>query len=88
MLVRERAGLNDVRLHDLRHTFASLGAGSGMGLPIIGALLGHREARTTQRYAHLADDPLRVASEAIGGQIAALLRGEDDAEVVELIGQN
>ncbi len=84
MLVRERAGLNDVRLHDLRHTFASLGAGSGMGLPIIGALLGHREARTTQRYAHLADDPLRAASEAIGGQVAAALRGEDAAEVVEL----
>ena len=84
MLVREGAGLGDVRLHDLRHSFASLGAGSGMGLPIIGALLGHKEARTTQRYAHLADDPLRAASEAIGGQVAAALRGEDAAEVIEL----
>ncbi len=84
MLVRERAGLGDVRLHDLRHSFASLGVGSGMGLPIIGALLGHKDAHTTQRYAHLADDPLRAASEAIGGQIAAALGGEDSAEVVKI----
>jgi integrase len=84
MLVRERAGLTDVRLHDLRHSFASLGAGSGMGLPIIGALLGHKEARTTQRYAHLADDPLRAASEAIGGQVAAALAGDDEGDVVHL----
>jgi integrase len=84
MLVRKGAGLGNVRLHDLRHSFASLGAGSGMGLPIIGALLGHKEARTTQRYAHLADDPLRAASEVIGGQVAAALGGEDAAGVVEL----
>ena len=84
MLVRKGAGLGNVRLHDLRHSFASLGVGSGMGLPIIGALLGHKEARTTQRYAHLADDPLRAASEAIGGQIAAALGGEDSAEVVKI----
>ena len=74
----------DVLLHDLRHSFASLGAGSGMGLPIIGALLGHKEARTTQRYAHLADDPLRAASEAIGGQIAAALGGDEMATIVPL----
>ncbi len=83
MLVREGVGLSDVRLHDLRHSFASLGAGSGMGLPIIGALLGHTEARTTQRYAHLADDPLRAASEAIGGQVAAALAGDDEGDVVD-----
>jgi integrase len=83
MLVRERAGLGDVRLHDLRHSFASLGVGSGMGLPVIGALLGHKEARTTQRYAHLADDPLRAASEAIGGQVAAALAGDDEGDVVD-----
>lgn len=84
MLVREQAGLIDVRLHDLRHSFASLGASSGMGLPIIGALLGHREARTTQRYAHLADDPLRAASEAIGGQVSAALSGRDGGEIVKI----
>jgi hypothetical protein len=49
--------LLDARPYDLRHTFASVGAGGGLSLPIIGKLLGHTQARTTQRYAHLADDP-------------------------------
>ena len=70
---RERAGLSDVRLHDLRHTFASFGAGGGLGLPVIGKLLGHRNAATTSRYAHLADDPLRKANDWIGGEIGAAL---------------
>jgi len=83
-LVRERAGLANVRLHDLRHSFASLGAAGGMGLPVIGALLGHKETRTTQRYAHLADDPLRAASEAIGGQVAAALNVANSAVISEL----
>jgi integrase len=67
-LVRRRAGLDGVRLHDLRHTYASFGAGGGLGLPIIGKLLGHTQASTTARYAHLDNDPLRRASEAIGGK--------------------
>lgn len=67
------AQLPGVRLHDLRHSFAAIGAGSGLGLPIIGALLGHTQAATTARYAHLAADPLRAANEAIGLQIAAAL---------------
>ena len=50
---------------DLRHTYASLGAGGGLGLPIIGRLLGHAQTATTARYAHLDNDPLRRASEAI-----------------------
>jgi hypothetical protein len=54
-----------VRLHDLRHTYASFGAGGGLGLPVIGRLLGHTQASTTARYAHLHNDPLRRASEAI-----------------------
>ena len=70
---RKRAGLPDVRLHDLRHTFASFGAGGGFGLPVIGALLGHRNSATTARYAHLADDPLRKANDWIGGEIGAAL---------------
>ena len=70
---RVRAGLSDVRLHDLRHTFASFGAGGGFGLPVIGALLGHRHAATTARYAHLADDPLRKANDWIGAEIGAAL---------------
>lgn len=62
--VRAAAGLPGVRPHDLRHTFASLLASQGESLPIIGALLGHTQAQTTARYAHLLDDPLRKASEA------------------------
>ena len=57
--VAKRAGLEGVRIHDLRHTHASYGAGAGLGLPIIGKLLGHTQASTTQRYAHLDADPLR-----------------------------
>ncbi len=70
---RKSAGLEGVRLHDLRHTFASFGAGGGFGLPVIGALLGHRNSATTARYAHLADDPLRKANDWIGGQIGEAL---------------
>ena len=73
LAVRKRADLLDVRIHDLRHTFASVGAGSGLGLPIIGKLLGHKQAATTARYAHFADDPMRRASEAISGTIASAL---------------
>ena len=71
--IRKRAGLDGVRIHDLRHTHASIGAGAGLGLPIIGKLLGHTKASTTQRYAHLDNDPLRRASENIGGRIAAAM---------------
>src|SRR5918998_4889111 len=56
--IRELAHLSDLRLHDLRHSFASIGAGAGLGLPVIGALLGHAQPTTTARYAHLASDPL------------------------------
>ena len=74
--VAKRASLGGVRLHDLRHTYASFGAGGGFGLPIIGKLLGHTQASTTQRYAHLDADPLRRASDAIAGRIAAALDGK------------
>ncbi len=73
-LIRTEAKLHDVRIHDLRHSFASVGAGVGLGLPIIGALLGHTQAATTQRYAHLADDPLRQASDLIGQKVADALK--------------
>ncbi len=81
--IRSRAGLGDVRLHDLRHSHAATGAGLGLGLPIIGKILGHTQAATTQRYAHLADDPVREAAERVGGEVAAALRG-GRAEVVQI----
>jgi integrase len=73
-MVRRAANLPGLRLHDLRHTFASYGAGGGLGLPIIGKLLGHSQASTTQRYAHLDADPVRRASEQIASTIEAALQ--------------
>lgn len=67
--IRAIVGLDDVRLHDLRHTFASIAASNGLSLPIIGALLGHKQTQTTARYAHLIGQPLIEASEKIGGKI-------------------
>jgi len=69
------AGLEGLRIHDLRHSFASVGAGASMGLPIIGKLLGHSQATTTQRYAHLGDTPARAAVETIGAAISAAMAG-------------
>jgi len=73
--IRERAGITDVRIHDLRHSFASVAAASGGSLPMIGKLLGHSQPQTTARYAHLADDPLRELNELVGGTIADALAG-------------
>lgn len=67
------ADLDGLRLHDLRHSYASKGAASGMGLTIVGKLLGHRSTATTARYSHFADDPLRRASDAISEAIAAAM---------------
>jgi integrase len=77
--IAKRAGLAGLRIHDLRHTHASFGAGAGLGLPIIGKLLGHARASTTQRYAHLDTDPLRRASDHIGSRLAAAM-GEPAAK--------
>lgn len=73
--IRVAAGLDDVRLHDLRHAFASVAASAGMGLPIIGKMLGHTQAQTTQRYAHLASDPVKAAATAVAAKIAAAMKG-------------
>jgi integrase len=73
--IRNTAGLDDVRLHDLRHAFASIAASSGMGLPIIGKMLGHSQAATTARYAHLASDPVKAAAAEVAGKIAAAMKG-------------
>ena len=82
--IRERANLEGVRLHDLRHSFASVGAGAGLSLPIIGKLLGHTQAATTQRYAHLAADPVRQAADRISGEIAAAMSGKPKGEVAPI----
>jgi hypothetical protein len=62
--------------------YASFGAAGGLGLPIIGKLLGHAQAASTARYAHLDNHPLRRATEAIGRQIAAALDGRRRAPVI------
>jgi len=74
------AGIKNTRLHDLRHTYASVLASAGLSLPIIGAMLGHTQANTTQRYAHLFDDPLRAAAE----RASAIITGKHGAPVVPL----
>jgi integrase len=68
--VRARAGLKDVRIHDLRHTFASTAVAAGQGLSMIGKLLGHTQVQTTARYAHLAADPIRTAADAVSSNLA------------------
>ena len=73
--VRARAGLEDVRIHDLRHTFAANAAASGFSLPMIGKLLGHTQAQTTARYAHLAADPVRKANADVARLIAEAMNG-------------
>jgi integrase len=72
------AELSGVRLHDLRHSFASIGAAGNNSLLIIGKLLGHRHAATTERYSHLSADPMRQAAEAIGQRISTALTGKGD----------
>ncbi len=76
--IRKKAGLDDVRLHDLRHSFASVGATIGLSLPMIGKMLGHSHAATTQRYAHLAADPVKEAVDRVGARIAAAMQRDTD----------
>jgi integrase len=75
--IRERAGLPGVRLHDLRHSFASFAIADGHALFLVGKALGHKQARTTEIYAHLSDDPLRQLADRTAARInAALMRQE------------
>ncbi len=84
------AKVSGVRMHDLRHSYASYLASSGLSLPVIGALLGHSSPVTTQRYAHLLDDPLRQATERVGRLVDAAGRAgagkAASADVVPLAG--
>jgi integrase len=81
-VLRKAADIPDARLHDLRHTYASILASAGLSLPIIGRLLGHTTAQTTLRYSHLLDDPLRLATE----RASAVITAADPAVVVPLRG--
>ena len=83
--LREKAGLAGVRIHDLRHGFASVAVAGGDSLYLIGKVLGHQHAGTTERYAHLADDPVRAVADRAARQIAsAMASKKDDGEVVSL----
>ncbi|MBF0192839.1 MAG: tyrosine-type recombinase/integrase [Magnetococcales bacterium] len=82
--VRERAGLHRLRLHDLRHGFVSQGVVGGLGLYTMGSLVGHKSQLTTQRYAHMGNDPLRIAANRVSTEIAAAMDGASNADVVTL----
>ena len=81
--IRAAAGLEDLRLHDLRHSFASFAVAGGLSLPMIGKLLGHSQPSTTARYAHLADDPVLAAAELTGSGIAAALFDPTDERTTD-----
>jgi integrase len=84
--VRKETGLGkDARIYDLRHSYASIGAGGGLSLLVIGKLLGHSQPRTTTRYAHLGDDPLKEAANKIGDAIVGA--GKPGAPVTPLHGR-
>ncbi|RFC68150.1 MULTISPECIES: tyrosine-type recombinase/integrase [Mesorhizobium] len=80
--ILKAAEITDFRVHDLRHTYASVLVSAGLSLPIIGALLGHSQEATTKRYAHLMDDPLKKATETAG----AILTGKPSAEIIPVKG--
>jgi integrase len=77
-------GLRNLRIHDLRHSYASFLASAGLSLPTIGALLGHSQPVTTARYAHLLDDPLRQATEKVGDIVAGA--SKPSADVISIKG--
>jgi integrase len=84
--VKQQAGLRaSDRIYDLRHTFASIGAGGGLSLPIIGRLLGHASPRTTQKYVHIADEAAREAAERINAVISGA--GKPGAPAVPISGR-
>ncbi|MEM8987343.1 MAG: tyrosine-type recombinase/integrase [Pseudomonadota bacterium] len=78
--VRSLAGLDDVRIHNLRHTFASNAVSAGLSLPIIGKLLRHTQKQTTARYTHLMDEPVRQAGTKTADSIGDALWGDGSTE--------
>jgi integrase len=73
--IARAAGLSNVRLHDLRHGFASVAAAAGSSLYILGKVLGHKQARTTEKYAHLDADPVQAVADRTARTIAEALKG-------------
>ena len=71
--LRKLAGLEGVRIHDLRHTFASQAAMQGIPLPVVARLLGHAQVQMTLRYAHVSDRDVEAAAERIGGVMAGIM---------------
>ena len=87
IVARKYGGLDDVRLHDLRHSYASLAAGRGVSLQMVGKLLGHKHASTTQRYAHLVRDAAAAVNDELGAaMVAAIEKGSTpaSADVIKL----
>jgi integrase len=82
--ITRAADLQGVRIHDLRHTFAGVGAGRGLGLPIMGKLLGHATPTMTAKYAHLHNDPIRRAADQIGDAVNAALTRKPPGKVLSL----
>lgn len=72
--IRKRAGLEDVRIHDLRHTYASQALAQGLDLTMVGKLLGHTQIQTTMRYAHLADDSVHQAARQVSSQLSQAIQ--------------
>ena len=83
--IAKAAMLDDVRIHDLRHSFASTSVASGSSLYILGKVLGHTQASTTERYAHLRDDPVQALADSTSQKIAAALKGSKSSKIVSII---
>jgi integrase len=81
--VRTLAGFSNLRLHDLRHSYASAGLARGDALPVIGAILGHKDVKTTSRYAHLASNPVKKAADDISRGVQAAFESRQSADVVK-----
>ncbi len=83
--IRKRVGLEDVRLHDLRHLYGSMAGAAGFNAFMVRDLLGHRDVATTSRYVHADRDPQHQAADIVAGRIAAAMEGREAADVVPLL---
>ena len=83
-IIATKSGIKAARIHDLRHSAASVGVSANMSLLLIGGVLGHKSQATTSRYSHLSADPVRQTAETIAAIVAGALDGRPTAEVVPL----